>query len=273
MRIILSMISTTPEFFRHAAETAFKNATGPISLYGFGNGVVLDPERQNFEWQLRKFESVLLRSQTQNIGVPGGFHQLWDMSRAPIASYPDDILVQIHDDVEILEPGWDARIKRCFREHPGCGLAGFGGSTAVAGDEIYKVPYEIHQLGRRNFYSNMVDAETHGFRATEERPIVWTDGFSIILKRELLNKIGGWSWWPPECLHHAYDYGIACMARRHGYEAWLVPCAVNHRGAQASTNSIHKEVVERFGGEEEIHRSSHAFVYNEFRDVLPLRLP
>ena len=264
MNIRLCIISCKQELFDDAAKTALDNATGEISLVGFGNGVPLG------------FPSGVdghTEHSPTNRGVPYGLHRLWDICKDLWPDPPDEeILCYIHDDFQILEKGWDQRVKAVFARDPRCGLAGFGGATALGGDEIYSAAYEVHQLGRRNFYSNMHGAEVHGERTTEERPIVFTDGQSMILRRDLLDKILGWSWWPFDLIHHAYDYGIACQARRHGYTAWLVPCEVNHLNFQTASQPVYKELAASHGGDAAVHAASHRFVYDTFRDVLPLRL-
>lgn len=264
MKLALCMISCSQELFADATGLASEGVVEDVSLIALGNGCRLEVSSDHH------FSSVHIRNTQANLGVVAALHEIWVMAR--VLPEPPDILCYIHDDLQILEAGWDRRVRSVFEHDPKCGLAGFGGSTALGGNEIYKVPYEVHQLGRRDFYSNMVGAEVHGTRTTKEMPIVFTDGQSMIVRRELLDKIGGWSWWPFEHIHHAYDYGIACMARRHGYGAWLVPCEVNHIGFQTASQPTYKDLADKYGGDAAVHDASHRFVYNEFRDVLPLRL-
>jgi GT2 family glycosyltransferase len=271
VKLHLCIVSATPELFWDAARHAVENARGQVSIFGFGNGCELSWDDAVDLWEDRPGLMGYTESAEVNHGVPHALHRLWASVREH-ASGPEDVLCYIHDDLRILEPGWDTRVLNAFRHDPRCGLAGFGGATALGGDEIYKRPYEVHQLGRRDFFSNMVGAEHHGKRVTTEMPIVFTDGQSMIVKRELLDKIDGWSWWPFHLVHHAYDYGIACMARRHGYSAWLVPCHVEHRGGLTACGPKYHELAAKHGGDAAVHAASHRFVYDTFRDVLPLRL-
>jgi len=275
MNLNLCIVSAMPELFEDAGEYALANATGTVHLYGAGNGCELFPEAERLAARHRRSpEQVFCGSGSKdNEGVPAALHRLWQLTKSQARETPEnEVLVYIHDDVRVLEKGWDARVRAVFEKDPKCGLAGFGGSTALGGDEIYKAPYEVHQLGRRNFFSNMNGAELHGQRTTKEMPIVFTDGFSMIVRRSLLDKINGWSWWPFHLVHHAYDYGIACMARRHGYTGWLVPCEVEHRGGLTATTRIYQDLAKGHGGDAQVHADSHKFVYETFRDVLPLRL-
>lgn len=267
MNVFLCIVSATPELFLDAAEHALSRATGEVVLVGVGNGCELPIPP--------KAQRAICTFSRENKGVPWALNELYTLSgRAqPDTVDANDLLVYIHDDFRILEQGWDERVKRVFVRDPKCGLAGFGGATALGGDEIYRAAYEVHQLGRRDFWSNMRGAEAHGNRTTVERPIVFTDGQSMIVRRSLLDKIQGWSWWPFHLVHHAYDYGIACMARRHGYTAWLVPCDVEHRGGLTACGPVYQKLAQAHGGDAAVHAASHRFVYETFRDVLPLRLP
>lgn len=274
MRLSLCVISANQALFANAIKYAHAFATGSFDVFAFGNGVKLEvPTQEGTTCGYPRVESFQIGTTEANIGVPAALHAIWMMATQQDRHAGEDhVLAYIHDDVEILENGWDERVLRAFSD-PHVGLVGFGGATGLGGQEIYKVAYEIHQLGRRDFYSNMVDAEVHGKRQTSEMPIVFTDGFSMFLRRSLLDKIDGWSWWPFHLVHHAYDYGIACMARRHGYSAMLAPCAVRHIGGQTAMMAVHQDMAKQHGGDTQVHKDSHRFVYETFRDVLPLRLP
>lgn len=266
MKIVLAAATCQPDLLYETVTIAADHAEGDVGLVVVGNGCDVDAKKFP-----EKFSFATVRNREKNEGVPRALHDLWELScSAGSPEGRDEVVCYIHDDLQILEKGWDSRIRETFTRDPRCGLAGFGGSTALGGDEIYKVPYEVHQLGRRDFWSNMVGAEVHGKQTTTPRPIVFTDGQSMFVRRSLLDEIQGWSWWPFHLVHHAYDYGIACMARRRGYTGWLVPCHVNHLGGQ--TMPVYHALADQHGGDSAVHAASHRFVYEEFRDVLPLRL-
>ena len=277
MKIRLCVLSCSSVLLEECFETALEHATGPIDIFGFYNGPYGSIEGTYSRFRKNpKVGSLSVGFGSENRGVPAGLHALYedvikDAIAQPVAS-GDDILVYVHDDVHILEHGWDKRVEKAFVDHPKVGLAGFGGSTALGGNEIYRVPYEIHQLGRRDFYSNMNGAEVHGIRTTQEMPIVSTDGMSMIVRRRLLDTIGGWSWWPFELVHHAYDYGIACMNRRHGYEARLIPCTIVHKGGLTACGPVHQEMAKKYGGDTAVHTAAHQWVYDNFRDVYPMKV-
>lgn len=184
----------------------------------------------------------------------------------------------LHDDVQVLDQGWDSYIVRSFASRPKCGLAGFGGGTAFGDPDIYKIPYDYRQLARYGFVSNMKEAESHGERGTEPVRVAALDGFSLITTREFYERIGGWS----ACLSrrvffHEYDAWISCMAARHGYEVWMLPFSCHHAGGGTSVRRAtdYTGVLHRLGYStpEELYMEGHRVIYEEFIDVLPIRAP
>lgn len=270
MRIALGVISCMPDVFLDAVEHATKNAKGSFDLFAVGNGCDLAvPTYKHL------LDHVYIRHSPENLGIPAALHELWAMTN----SYPKpDILAIIHDDFRILEPGWDTRVCQAFEADPDCALVGFGGSTGLGRPGLYKAPYHWSQLCRTDFWSNMVDADFHGHRTTENRPIVYSDGQSLVLRTSFLDEIKGWSWWPHDIVHHGYDMGLACMVRRAKKKAMLVPVACEHRrdrggiGAFTRDSDIYKSLANKHGGDEVVFARAHRFVYDNFRDVMPLRL-
>jgi GT2 family glycosyltransferase len=175
-----------------------------------------------------------------------------------------EIIAFIHDDL-ILQEHYDQAWKRVievFEEDPTVGLVGFGGSTTHGTDGLYKDPYQIMQLSRGQFLSNMVDAEVHGKRYIGPPiEVAALDGYALIFRRELLEKTGGWP--VNDLVFHGYDFWATCMAHRLGYKVKLVPIAIKHYGGMTSVGQ-HKDDGNN-------HAKGHEWIYNEFRDCLPWR--
>src|SRR5437868_2284955 len=93
-----------------------------------------------------------------NLGVIGAYQKLYVNST-------EDILAFIHDDCIFHQEGWNERIIKEF-EDPQVGIAGFGGALWHGTDDLYKVPYQLEQLRRGDYLSNVEDAEIHGRRFT-----------------------------------------------------------------------------------------------------------
>ena len=177
-----------------------------------------------------------------------------------------DILAFIHDDVIIHESGWDERVLREF-ENPTVGVVGFGGATGLGTPGIYKIPYRLQQLARISYASNVDDAEVHGRRFAGERDVAVLDGFSLIVRRELLDQAGGWP--TDKLIFHMYDAWLCLMAARLGYRARLVGVKCVHLGGRTSTRAPYNEWLQAEHGKSDVdvHREAHEWIYEEFRDV------
>jgi hypothetical protein len=174
------------------------------------------------------------------------------------------VLAYLHDDLLIRDSDWYKRVLVEF-DNPQVGLIGFGGALRHGTDDLYREPYDLHQLGRDKFMSNMVDAEVHGKRFTESCDVAVLDGFSLIVRSSLLHDAGGW---PTNTLGYVgYDYWLCCMAHRIGYRIRVVGIACHHLGGQTfvklgmGTGDKHWQQ----------YIDAHFWLYNEFRDVLPFR--
>jgi hypothetical protein len=90
-------------------------------------------------------------------------------------------------------------------------------------------------------------------------------------------------------VHHFYDGMLGCFAKRLGWEVWMLPIACHHLGGQTAVGdaryaewaSQHQRTVLDFGnrrvedarGDQLFWEEAHRIGYEQFRDVLPLRLP
>lgn len=176
-----------------------------------------------------------------------------------------DVLAYLHDDLIIHDQDWTARVLKEF-EDPLVGLVGFGGALWHGSPDLYKAPYDYHQLGRSEFMSNMDDAENHGARFTGSREVAVLDGFALIVRTELLDHTGGW---PVETLGYiGYDYWASAMAHRYGYRIKLVGCAVRHIGGQTFVKLGLGRGPEHWAQ----YLAAHEYIYSEFKDVLPFRV-
>lgn len=173
-----------------------------------------------------------------------------------------DILAHFHDDLIIRESDWAERVFAEFKD-PDVGLVGFGGALEHGSRDIYKAPYDYHQLGRSYFLSNMDDAEVHGKRFVGSCDVAVLDGFSLIFRRQLLEKAGGW---PVNQLGYVgYDYWACCMAHRLGYKIRFVGVRCHHLGGQTFVKLGIGQGPEHW----QQFLAAHEYIYNEFPDVLP----
>ena len=185
-----------------------------------------------------------------------------------------DVVACFHDDLGILESGWDYRVRQLFEDYPECLLAGFSGARGAGRGDIYREPYDPYQLARQDFFSNMRDAEAHGRRVTEVRRMACCDGFSLIGRVDFmlrsfrrLSQLG--------VVHHAYDTALGAFCRREGGEAWFLPVACHHEGGQTAVGDPrYEEWARRLHpeGDRRIWLDAHAALYEELRGVLPFEV-
>jgi hypothetical protein len=180
-----------------------------------------------------------------------------------------DIIAYVHDDCEIDGTDWYDRVEAEF-DDPTVGLVGFGGATRHGTPDLYKRPYKLTNLARFNYFSNQKDAEVHGQRFTGSMDVAVLDGFALIVRREILDKAGGWPVDSP-IKFHCYDYWLCCMARRNGYRIRMVGVACDHHGGRTSTRPEYAEwLMREFGKtDQHVHEESHRYVWDSFKDVLP----
>lgn len=200
-----------------------------------------------------------------------------------------EVIACFHDDLSIRQTGWDQQVLRHFDRQPACGLAGFGGAIGLGAHDLYEGPYEPMKLARQGFRSNLVDAEAHGMRTTRPERVACLDGFSQIGRRAfweghhyispvreaeiherpwtLLDDLG--------IVHHFYDGMLGCLARRYGWEAWVLPVSCQHYGGRTAVGDrgyqdwAHTQVP---GGDHDFWEDAHKIGYGAFKDVLPIRV-
>lgn len=192
-----------------------------------------------------------------NWGVVKSYQYLYQVSDQPVLAF-------VHDDVICRERGWDERVLKEF-EDPSVGVVGFGGARQHGSSDIYRTPYRLQQLGRTGYLSNVDDAEVHGERFEGARDVAVIDGFAVVVRRELLDRCGGWGAVGAGCDFFCYDYAICALAHRLGYRVRVVGIRCHHRGGQTSV---------KFNGgsgitSPEAYESSHRWFYENFRDCLP----
>jgi hypothetical protein len=204
-----------------------------------------------------------------------------------------DLIACLHDDVEILETGWDRKVIRQFERQPACGLLGFGGAIGLGDADLYQTPYSPMQLARIGFRSDLIDAEVHGARSLLPERVACLDGFSQIGRRQFWMgqrpfpidspDIQGMIQWPRPWTeledlglkHHIYDGALGCLAKRYGWETWYLPVRCRHLGGQTAVGDPGYQAwakTQHEAGDHGFWEDGHRRVYHAFRDVLPLRV-
>jgi hypothetical protein len=183
--------------------------------------------------------------------VVEAFQEIYEQTTEPILAY-------LHDDLLLHEPNWDQRVLREFTD-PTVGAVGFGGAARFGHPQIYQLPYELMQLARFEFQSNMRNAEDHGIRFTGARDVAILDGFAMFIRREVLDRAGGWPVGTP-VNYYMNDNWLACQLHRQGLRTRLVGVDCDHLSGKTSSIT----------GLTDDHAAVHRWFYDEFRDCLPI---
>ena len=180
------------------------------------------------------------------------------------------IIGYLHNDLYIHEHGWDQRVLESFEDER-VAVVGFVGATGLADEDIYKRKYDFRQLARCDVWSNLTDAEVHGGRETGTREIAVVDSCGVFVRRELLHRCGGWPIARYPNSSHCSDLWICCMAARMQLRVQLVGVACTHKsGGKGDAGT---RWLDARGGDTSLHRKAHELIYEDFRDVLPIRVP
>ncbi len=201
-----------------------------------------------------------------NIGVVPAMQVLYEA----LPEY--SILVYVHDDVTCHDPEWAARVLAEF-EDPRVAIVGFGGATGIGVADIYKTRYEISQLQRIGYASNMRDWEVHGAYEAGAKDVAVVDGFFMAVRREFLRQIAGFKWFPHR--FHCYDTALCLMAWRKGWKVRMTGVEVTHHGASFSASPEYKKWCHENGTTmEKEHEEPHRWMYDwgVARDLLPFRV-
>lgn len=205
---------------------------------------------------------------SQNPGYVGVFDGKDGMLTAYQRAYnyllsEHEILAYVHDDVLFTEPA-DGIWKRVLAEFddPTVGVVGFGGALVHGSPDLYRTPFRVNQLGRSLYRSNTEDAEVHGERFTGECDVATLDGFCLVVRRDVLERSGGWPVDTP-VNYLCYDYWLTCVAHRLGYRVRLVGARCLHLGGRTAV------ALKRIPPDGAGHYEAHKWLWKEFADVLP----
>lgn len=183
-----------------------------------------------------------------------------------------DVVACLHDDLEILEPGWDVQVQEFFDDHPRAGLACFSGADGLGAADIYRRPYEPHQLARVGFFSNMVDAEKHGRREVQVMRSACGDGFSQIGRLSFMHAAYQ-HFLDKGVVHHAFDSWLGALAQRAGWDVWFLPIRCHHAGGVTAVGSAaYAEWAAAHGGDHYFWEKSHRAMFEDCRSELPIRV-
>ena len=192
-----------------------------------------------------------------------------DLFRTAVES-ESEVVIYIHDDVTIHDPLWIDRVTHLFN-NPECVCVGLGGAVQLGSDDLYKTRYQLRNLARQGYVSNQTDWQTHGELEKGDRRVAVVDAFFMAVRTDFIRRCGGW---PVNRLtHHCLDLWVACESARFGKEVWMSGVSCTHHGGGSSTKPTYRQAKWLQGHTlEKDHQLPHRFLYENYTDVLPIKV-
>lgn len=192
---------------------------GPVNLMIIDN----QPRADNGE-QRGFFEKFILpfwpgdatyHPQDENLGVPRSMQYAYENSG-------HNVLAFMHNDLYVYERGWDQEVIRFFERKNKVGLVGFFGAEGIDPNS-----------GRLFCYSNMLEAEIHGYRTSAESiEVAVLDGMSMFASRKMLDAGGGVD--TSFVVHHFYDLDLSLESIERGFRNFAMPFPIHHQSGQTA---------------------------------------
>jgi hypothetical protein len=103
----------------------------------------------------------------------------------------------------------------------------------------------------------------HGYRLprAETEDVAVMDGFSLIVRTELLNKIGGFDRQYP--VHHMYDNDICLESLANGYRNIVISMDAQHLGGRTDVGENWAEPMGKT--KQQVHQEAHPIFYEKWK--------
>ncbi len=189
---------------------------------------------------------------------------VFDGSQQIVENCSTDLLAIIHNDVQILQSGWDVEVMRLFADDPKLGLVSFFGCPAVLADGTRGGL----DPGRSVGFSNLVDAEQHGLRIKKPRAMAVADGSVMILRRKMWEATGGYT---PQ--NYQYDITVALQSLASGFRNMVAPISFLHLNGRSRFTPAYTKWMHRHfstGDMWETQRLISAYIVRVWGPCLPL---
>lgn len=153
----------------------------------------------------------------ENVGLIKTLNHGWRLARGEFVCF-------LHNDTEMREPQWLERLLQVLESDPSVGLAGLYGARRVRRDGRY--------VGRTIRHS-LAEAPTLREPMAE---VAVVDGVCLFLRRELLERLGGFD--EGYGFFHGYDKDISLAVRETGRRCVVVNAPFIHTGAGTRSSLV-----------------------------------
>lgn len=250
-----------------------KEVTDPgVEFVFIDNGSTDDWEGFVYNY-LKPKKTNFIRNES-NIGLVKTMQQAYEETTS-------DILTFIHNDVYIYDNSWSQNVENLMSRKE-IGMIGAFGSGGVHpnGGRTQLTTNHNQAPG----ISNMVEAEVHGQRIMNDqfKYVSIFDGFFMSIKREVLDKAGGfdqqYQW------HHFYDRDICLESLRHGYKNIVLGIKCHHVSGRTANQSHYQNMIrenygtgkfdhtKQYDGDKATHDDNMWLFEKKWDEVLPLHV-
>ena len=207
------------KYTRKCLDSVFRHTNIPFELIivdnGSNDGTVEYLESISF----RNYadERIKIIKNNENKGFAGG-------NNLGIAASIGDYIIIMNNDV-VVTPGWLERMISCCEKRPEIGIVG-PRSNYVSGPQLLEtVDYNLDSLEGLNRFSKKITT----INAKKTTRLLRVVGFCMLIKRSVINKIGGMD--DRFGLGNFEDDDFSLRAALAGFESWMAEdCFVHHFG-------------------------------------------
>lgn len=243
-------------------ESWFLRAKGVVDILFIDNGSDIPLESTDYFKRWATIHNVSVHRNEKNIGVYPTFQQGYELTKSKFIFYS-------HNDVEMIEYGWDEKLRRLLSTVKNPGVCGMFGAKGIGTKDIYVAEYDYRQMMRWDCVTvkEMVDAGARLIKSPWERVIV-LDGFSLIINRDFVNNLPNSKFdYESFPIHHMYDIDICVSSHYSGYRNYVLDIGCRHHGGVTSTRENWASSIGT--SDLQVHRAAHRVFYSKWRGRLP----
>ena len=201
-----------------AVDSILKNSDSPFELIVVDNGS--RPEVKAYFDSLKGAVDITYIRNEENLGPIRAINQGIKAARY---SY----VMAMHNDVIIMENGWLRKIASAMDADPAIGVAGLAGRK-----EIYKTGC----VNEESLKHNLQNEDLNAPMAEEVSEVAVVDGLCFVMRRSLLDKIGGLD--ETFGYMHCYDLDLSLQSKSAGFKNVVVKAAAMHIGNGGMTRKM-----------------------------------
>ena len=208
-----------------------KVTTPDVEFVFIDNGSTDDWE--TFIYRYLKPKKVQYIRNEENIGLVKTMQQGYEKTNS-------DIITYIHNDVFLYENAWNRQVENLLSQDDIGTIGAFGSGGVYPNGGRSQIETDRNKAPG---LSNMLEAEVHGTRIEKGSHCFASifDGFLMSVKRELLDKTGGfdqqYEW------HHFYDRDLCLESLRHGYKNVVYAFDCHHVSGRTANQAHYQNMI------------------------------